>query len=61
LPEADAAIRLITEECAKVADEWQSAGTAKLRAGELSAAEMRAVKAVSTNIAHRIRQLGGKG
>ena len=46
--------------CAEIAEEWQNASFARLHAGEMTAQEMRTVKAVCSAIARAIRHpVGG--
>lgn len=53
----DAIRRAAIEECAKVADAWKRADEIQLRAGEMTAQELRSVKAVVNSIAAMIRSL----
>jgi hypothetical protein len=50
-------VRSIVEVCAQVADEWTDRQTVRLRAGEMTAQEMRTVIAVARGIAEGIRNL----
>jgi hypothetical protein len=50
-----AAVRAERERCAKIADQWLDSPTMRLRAGKMTAQEIRSVKAVVTSIAAVIR------
>lgn len=54
-----AVLAIAIEECAKVGDPWTKAGEIRLRMGELTAGEMRAVKAATNAIAAAIRKMKG--
>lgn len=55
LPIIRAAVEREREECALIADDWRKPSVALMRAGEMTAQELRTVTAVATAIASSIR------
>ena len=50
------AVKAERQRCAKIADGWRSPATVSLRAGEMTAQEMRTAQAVALAIATAIRR-----